>query len=114
MPDLPEHHGGGFAAEQLGWRQTMPIKLAIGAQCLAWSFQLPYVPLFLQEDLNASKVQIAAIMAMQVGIQVIIAPTALGYCEQHGKTLELTVAAWVLSAIGVGMLAMSTTITSTC
>ena len=89
----------------------MPIKLAIGAQCLAWSFQLPYVPLFLQEDLNASKVQIAAIMAMQVGIQVIIAPTALGYCEQHGKTLELTVAAWVLSAIGVGMLAMSTTIT---
>ena len=56
----------------------MDIKLAIGFQCLAWSFQLPYVPFYLQEELNASKVVIAAVMAMQVGIQVIVAPTALG------------------------------------
>ena len=34
-----------------------------------------------------------------------------GYGEQNGKTLELTVAAWVLSAIGVGLLALSSTVT---
>ena len=68
--------------EAVGWRETLPIKLAIGLQCLAWSFQLPYVPLFFQEQLHASKVVIAAVMAMQVGIQVVVAPTALGTLPQ--------------------------------
>ena len=39
-------------------QETLPIKLAIGAQCLAWSFQLPYVPFFFQDQLGASKLQV--------------------------------------------------------
>lgn len=33
-----------------------------------------------------------------------------GYGEKKGKTLELTIAAWVISAVGAGLLAMSTSI----
>ena len=98
------------SAEHNGAADYLKIKLAIGLQCLAWSFQLPYVPLYLQDELHASKVTIAAIMAMQVGIQVVVTPSALSYGQNNGKALELTIAAWVISAIGVGLLALSRTV----
>jgi hypothetical protein len=49
-------------------------------------------------------------MAMQVAIQVVVAPLAIGYADRHRKTVELTAAAWAVSTMGVALLAMSTTL----
>ena len=60
MPHTTDHPDPSIMAEAegKGWRELLPIKLAIGTQCLAWAFQLPYVPLFCQESLGATKLQV--------------------------------------------------------